>query len=52
MSARPVFYKPVFGNDNFSMKADLVDISAFTNPAMKLEDAAVVQQIKKLAEAI
>lgn len=50
MSTRPVFYKPVFGNDNFGVRTDVVDIAAFVSPLMKLEDAAVVDQIKKRAE--
>ncbi len=52
MSSRPVFYKPVFGNDNFSLRTDVVDIAAFVSPMMKLEDAAVVEQLKKRAEQI
>jgi|GEM_PF-4745317 len=48
MSSQPVFYKPVFGNDNFT---DVVDIAAFIAPVTKRADAAV-QPAKKLSEKI
>lgn len=47
MSSQPVFYKPVFGNDNFS---DVVDIAAFTAPIAKRKDVAASQPAKKISE--
>lgn len=49
MSQQPVFYKPVFGNDNFS---DVVDIAAFTAPISKRADVAATAPIKKISEKI
>lgn len=50
--ARPVFYKPVFGNDNFMGQGitDVVDIAAFTAPVTQKTDAALVASAKKLSE--
>lgn len=47
MASQPVFYKPVFGNDNFS---DVVDIAAFTAPVSKRKDVAAPAPIQKVSE--
>lgn len=43
----PVFYKPVFGNDNIS---GAIDIAAFSAPVAQMRDAAAPAPVKKLFE--
>lgn len=38
---RPMFYQPVFGNDNGYASFDAVDVAAFTAPALRRKDAAI-----------
>jgi hypothetical protein len=45
---RPVFYKPVFGNDNGYANFDSVDVAAFTAPFSKPQkDADIIEQLRK-----
>lgn len=39
-TARPVFYKPVFGNDNMMPVHDAIDLAAFSAPALRRRDVA------------
>lgn len=38
---RPMFYQPVFGNDNSVVSFDAVDVAAFAAPALRRKDAAI-----------
>ena len=49
--ARPVFYKPDFGNDNAFVKFDAVDVAAFRSPFMAQSDAALNQTDPALEKA-
>jgi len=43
--ARPMFYQPVFGNDNGFMSHDSVDVAAFSAPALRHKDVALAEVI-------
>ncbi|MBU6235468.1 MAG: hypothetical protein KGQ41_06455 [Alphaproteobacteria bacterium] len=38
---QPLFYQPVFGNDNGYAHAGVVDVAAFSAPALNRHDVAL-----------
>lgn len=40
-SSRPMFYNPVFGNDNGYTRSDIVDVAAFAAPSLAMHDVAL-----------
>jgi|GEM_PF-3468211 len=43
--SRPMFYQPVFGNDNGFMSHDSVDVGSFSAPALRHKDVALAEVV-------
>ena len=38
---QPIFYQPVFGNDNGMAQPNMVDVAVFSVPSLRLDDVAL-----------